>query len=513
MHIAFPGHFKDNEKMPAPKSIFLSKSQFTRGLQCHKSLWLLKYRKELQEKPDAALQARFDAGTEVGILAQQLFPGGAALQYENGISENILKTQQLLLSGTEIFYEATFRYDNVLAMVDILRKGENGWEIYEVKSSTETKDIFINDTAVQYYVVNGAGLKITKVFLVHLNSGYTRQGDLDLSALFAVDDVTDVTLSRQHSIPEQISDMRRDLDGGEPVIDIGPYCDDPYACDFKQYCWQRIPENSVFDIANLRSNRKFALYYGGIVHLRDIPADFSLSENMHIQVEAELTGREFINRERIRTFLAEISEPAGFLDFETFMEPVPSFDYQRPYQQIPFQYSLHVCEKGRISHAEFLGVPGTDPRPAFIRKLLDDTGACRTIIVYNQAFEVARLREMAGDFPKFADGIASVIERIVDLFTPFRNRDYYVREMHGSHSIKHVLPALVPDLGYEGLTIADGETAMLAYSGLLRIRDDAEREKIRRDLLAYCRMDTIAMVRIWEKLISTVEPKGQLRLF
>ena len=513
MHIAFPGHFNDNGNMPAPKSIFLSKSQFTRGLQCHKSLWLFKYRKELQEKPDAALQARFDAGTEVGILAQQLFPGGAALQYENGISENILKTQKLLLAGTEIIYEATFRYDNVLAMVDILRKGANGWEIYEVKSSTEAKDIFINDTAVQYYVVRGAGLDIAKVSLVRLNNGYTRQGELDLAALFAVDDVTAATLSRQHNIPGELSEMRRSLEGGEPAIDIGPYCDDPYACDFKQYCWQGIPENSVFDIANLRSNRKFALYYGGIVHMRDIPADFCLSENMQVQVEAELTGRKTINRERIGTFLAEISEPAGFLDFETFMEPVPSFDYQRPYQQIPFQYSLHVCEKGRLSHAEFLGAPGTDPRPAFMRKLLHDTAYCRTIIVYNQAFEAARLREMASDFPEFSDGIAALVERLVDLMIPFRNRDYYVREMHGSHSIKNVLPALVPELGYGNLAIADGETAMLAYSGLLKVSDAAEKEKIRRDLLAYCRMDTLAMVRIWEKLVSTAEPRGQLRLF
>jgi hypothetical protein len=499
--------------MYTPKSFFLSKSQFTRGLQCHKSLWLFKNRRDLQQKPDASLQARFDAGPAVGILAQQLFPGGTELEYKSGISKNILQTKELIASGTETVYEATFRHDNVLAMVDILRKGENGWEMYEVKSSTETKDIFINDTAIQYYIAKGTGLDVTRVFLVHLNNQYTRIGELDLQALFTVDDITELTLSRQDEIPRQLKDMRQSLEGGEPSIDIGPYCTAPYECDFKPYCWQHIPEYSIFDIANLRSNRKFALYYGGNLHLQDIPSDFSLSDNMQIQVEAELTGREFINSRNIKKFLSEISEPIGFLDFETFMEPVPSFDNQRPYQQIPFQYSLHVSENNKLTHHEFLGEPGVDPRQAFIEKLLEDTGPCRTILVYNQAFEVARLQEIAKIFPGFAKGIESIITRIIDLMAPFRNKDYYVRKMCGSHSIKYILPALVPGLSYDNLAIADGEMAMLSYARLIRMAAGDEKEKILQGLLEYCKMDTLAMVRIWEKLVSKTQPKGQLSLF
>jgi hypothetical protein len=512
-HIAFISFFKDNNNMQTSRPIFLSKSQFTRGLQCHKSLWLLKNRRDLQQKPDAALQARFDAGTEVGILAQQLFPGGTGLEYESGISKNIQKTQELIASGAETIYEATFRHDKVLAMVDILRKGKNGWEMYEVKSSTATKDIFINDTAIQYYVIKGTGLDVTRVFLVHLNNQYTRIGELDLQALFAVDDVTEPTLSRQADIRQQLGDMRQSLEGGEPSIDIGPYCTAPYECDFKSYCWQHIPEYSIFDIANLRSNRKFALYYGGVLHLQDIPSDFSLSDNMQIQVKAELTGRKFVNSRNIREFLSKISEPIGFLDFETFMEPVPSFDGQRPYQQMPFQYSLHISENGKPAHHEFLQATGLDPRQAFIEKLLEDTVSCRTILVYNQAFEVTRLQEIAKNFPEFAEGIESIIARIVDLMTPFRNKDYYIREMCGSHSIKYVLPAMVPDLSYDNLAIADGEMAMLAYASLSKMDDGDEKKKIRQDLLEYCRLDTLAMVRIWEKLVSITQPKGQLSLF
>ena len=494
-------------------SLFLSKSQFTRGLQCHKSLWLLKNRPELRAEPDAGLQARFEAGTEVGILAQQLFPGGVALEYNSGITKNISTTQELIASGAQTIYEATFRHDNVLAMVDILQKGPDGWELYEVKSSTETKDIFVNDTAIQYYVVTGAGISISRVFIVHLNNQYTRMGDLDLKKLFTIDDVTTLTLSRQADIPLQLADMRQAITGSEPLIDIGTYCNDPYECDFKSYCWQHIPECSIFDIANLRSNRKFALYYDGVLNLADIPPDVTLSDKMRIQVETELTGREVINKRNIREFLAAISEPVGFLDFETFMEPVPSFDSQRPYQQIPFQYSLHIYDDGKLRQHEFLGEPGRDPRRDFLEKLLADSQSCKTILVYNQSFEIARLQEMARDFPGFVKGIDSIIARIIDLMEPFRNKDYYVRAMCGSYSIKYVLPALVQGLDYDNLAIADGEMAMLAYARLAKLQDVKEKEKIKNGLLDYCRVDTLGMVKIWEKLTSMTQPKGQLSLF
>jgi hypothetical protein len=482
------------------KSQSLSKSLFTRGLQCHKSLWLYKFRPELRAKPDAALQARFDMGTEVGILAQELFPGGHGLSYDNGFSKNIKKTEELLAAGAKTIYEATFRYDDILVMVDILYKGPGGWEMHEVKSSTETKDIFINDTAIQYYVIKGAGLDLTGVFLIHLNNQYTRVGDLDLHTLFTIDDVTGFTVNRQADIPDQLAAMHHTLFGEEPQIDIGPYCTDPYECDFKSYCWQHVPACSIFDINKLRTNRKFALYYGGALQFAEIPADFKRSEKMQIQVEAELNDREFINKERIREFLGTITEPVGFMDFETFQEAVPSFDNQRPYQMIPFQYSLHIYEKGDMAHYEFLGTPGIDPRKKFIEHLIHDTESCSSILVYNQSFEISRLKDLAQVFPQYADEIGAIIDRIVDLMIPFRQKEYYVREMCGSHSIKYVLPALVPSLRYDDLEIGDGETAMLAYAQLNKMSNMFEIADTRKNLLEYCKLDTLGMVRIWEKL-------------
>ncbi len=484
------------------KANSLSKSLFTRGLQCHKSLWLYKFKPELRARPDARLQARFDTGTEVGILAQQLRPGGHALEYKSGIAKNINRTKELIAAGTETIYEATFRYDDVLVMVDILHKGPTGWELYEVKSSTETKDIFINDTAIQCYVVKGSGLDIGGVFLVHINNQYARTDELDLQGLFTIDDVTTYTVNRQPDIPGQIAEMRSTLQGSEPVIDIGPYCTQPYECDFKNYCWQHIPECSIFDINNLRANRKFALYYGGALHFSDIPADFRLSEKMQIQVDAELTGREYINWEHIRKFLDTIREPVGFMDFETFQEAVPSFDQQHPYQMIPFQYSLHIFNNGDLSHHEFLGTPGLDPRRKFIEQLITDTEPCATILVYNQSFEESRLKDLARYFQEYAGGIAAITEKMVDLMTPFRKKDYYVKEMCGSHSIKYVLPALVQDMSYDGMAIGDGEMAMLSYALMNGMDNMFDIADTRKNLLDYCRLDTLAMVKIWEKLLE-----------
>lgn len=486
--------------MSFKKSNGLSKSLFTRGLQCQKSLWLYKFRPELRKKPDASLQARFDTGNEVGILAQELLPGGKALTYENGFTRNIKKTTELINAGVETIYEATFRFDDILVMVDILHKGPNGWEIYEVKSSTETKDIYINDTAIQYHVVRGSGLDINSVFLVHINNQYTRIGELDIRTLFTIDDVTAFTVNRQADIPVQLADMRASLQGSEPDIDIGPYCDQPYECDFKEYCWQHIPECSIFDINNLRSNRKFALYHGGALHFADIPPDFKLSEKMQIQVDAELTGRQYINKAKIREFLETISEPVGFMDFETFQEAVPSFDNQRPYQMIPFQYSLHIYENEKLTHHEFLGTPGVDPRRKFIKQLIAETEPCTTILVYNQSFEESRLKELSISFPEYTDSVAALAEKLVDLMIPFRQKEYYVKEMCGSHSIKYVLPALVPELSYSSLAIGDGEMAMLAYAQISRMDNMFDISDTRQNLLEYCRLDTLAMVKIWEKL-------------
>ncbi len=287
-----------------------------------------------------------------------------------------------------------------------------------------------------------------------------------------------------------------------PEINIGPQCNDPYDCAFLGYCWKDIPEYSVFNIARLNTNKKFELFNSGIIKIEDVPGDYKLNANQRLQVDSEINKTSFMDKKGLKNFLDSLTYPLYFMDFETFMPAVPLYDDSRPYQQIPFQYSLHYQEdyKSELKHYEFLADAKGDPRIPFIEKLLKDTENEGDILVYNQAFEMSRLKEIARDFPQYANDIEERLSRIKDLMLPFQKKYYYTPEMKGSYSIKKVLPALVPELSYEGLEIAEGGAAMNAFESLIYETDEKVIQKTRKDLLEYCKMDTLAMVEIYNKL-------------
>ena len=289
-----------------------------------------------------------------------------------------------------------------------------------------------------------------------------------------------------------------------PDIKIGQQCDEPYPCSFLGYCWKDIPEYSVFNISNLKTDKKFELFNKGIINIEDIPDDYGLSSNQRIQVDVHKSNQTIIDSDNLKEFMSMINYPLYFMDFETFMPAVPLYDNSRPYQQIPFQYALFY-KKDKNSEAqfyEFLGNPSEDARISFINSLLKNSKKKGDIIVYNKSFETTRLKEIARDFPEYADEIEDRILRIKDLMIPFQKKYYYKPEMKGSYSIKYVLPALVPDLTYEGMPVADGGMAMIAYESLLYETDPQKIESIRNNLLAYCKLDTYGMVRILEELVK-----------
>jgi Domain of unknown function(DUF2779) len=485
----------------------LSKSQYIRGLQCTKSLWLYKHKRDLRTEPDAGQQSLFGSGTDVGVLAQQLFPGGEEIVFDHTeFDRNAARTADLIKNGFTTIYEATFIFDDVLVMADILHRGNDGWELYEVKSSTSVKDVYHNDIALQYYVISGAGLTISKAAIIHINNQYTRQGELDLPQLFTIAELLDTTITKQEEVKQELARIKAAVGKGStmPTMDIGPHCSDPYECDFSEHCWQHIPPKSVFTLSRMRSTNKFQLYENGIISFTDIPKEYPLITAQQMQVDAELNGTEHINRDGIKDFLMQLTTPAGYMDFETFMQAVPSFNNQRPYQQIPFQFSFHIDDgNSTLRHIEYLGEQGTDPRPEFIRQLLVATENIPVIVVYNRAFECRILNEQAKLFPDFQQEIDNLISRIVDLMVPFQNKDYYTKEMEGRYSIKLVLPALVPDMSYNNMLIGDGGAAMDAYAALQDMDDDVEIAKIREGLLKYCQLDTLAMFKIVETLRIT----------
>ena len=482
-------------------NLSLSKSSFIRGLQCHKSLYLYKHQPELRDEISALQQALFQSGTDVGIYAQKLFPGGVAIPFGKGtLSKQLSLTKSEIEKGTNTLYEAAFVHDNVFVKVDILHKGKMGWELYEVKSSTGEKDVYLDDVAIQYYVLKGAGLPVSKAFLVHINNKYVRKGKIDVKKLFEIIDCTKRVKNKQDSVKKELAKQKKMLEGDIPEIDIGKYCSAPYNCDFQGHCWQHIPENSIFDLRGHGVN-KFDLYKQGIVHLKDVPAD-SLNRNQGIQANATLKKKNVIDKDKIKKFIESLWYPLYFLDFETFDCAIPPYDNLRPYQKVPFQYSLDYLEKkgGKIGHYEYLAPPNTDPREEIITRLIKEIPQDACVLAYNMSFEKGVLKQLAEWFPKYKGKIDRIISNIRDLAAPFRSKDYYHYKMNGSFSMKIVLPILVPELSYDDMDICEGGMASEAYLKMCQSPDSTENEQIRKALLEYCGLDTLGMVRILEKL-------------
>ena len=450
-------------------------------------------------------KAIFQRGTDVGVFTQKLFPGGTTATegsppaYKKGLK----KTSELILQGGKIIYEAAFQFNEVLSIADIIVKEKNKWNIYEVKSSTSISETYLNDAALQYYVISNSGIEINDFSIIHINNQYIRKGELDINELFTIESVFDSILSLQNFVEENVERLKKVIKKREmPDIDIGEHCHNPYTCSFFNYCRKHIPEDSIFDFSGMHLKKKYELYRDGIIKLDDIPYDYSLNKNNGIQLDVYKSGEPLIDKDAIENFLSDLNYPLFYMDFETFQPAVPLFDNSKPYQQIPFQYSIHLKEKkgGELKHFESLAEPGDDPRVKFIEGLFKDTQGKGDVIVYNKAFEITRLKEIARDFPQYADEIEKLILRIRDLMIPFQRKYYYAPEMKGSYSIKAVLSALVPELSYDELKINEGGLASITFESLQTETDMMIIAETREQLLEYCKLDTLAMVRILEKL-------------
>jgi len=493
----------------------LSKSSFIKGLQCEKHLYLYKYHYGEMDEFSEMQKAIFQRGTDVGVLAQKLFPGGtdgtegSPPAYKKGLK----KTGELIQQGGKIIYEAAFQFNEILSIADIVVKNKNSisrrseakteWNIYEVKSSTSISETYLNDAALQYYVISNSGIKISNFSIIYINNQYIRNGELDINELFTIQSVIDSILPLQNFVEENVERLKEVISKREmPGIDIGEHCHNPYACSFFNYCRKHIPEDSIFDFSGMHLKKKYDLYRDGIIKLDYVPDDYSLNKNNGIQLDVYKSGEPLIDKEAIKDFLSDLNYPLIFMDFETFQPAVPLFDNSKPYQQIPFQYSIHLKDnkEGELKHFEFLAEPGGDPRRKFIEGLLNDARGKGDIVVYNKSFEITRLKEIARDFPEHSDEIEKFILRIKDLMIPFQRKYYYAPEMKGSYSIKAVLPSLVPELSYDELEINEGGLASITFESLQTEADMMIIAETREQLLEYCKLDTLAMVKILEKL-------------
>ncbi|EAJ5677268.1 DUF2779 domain-containing protein [Campylobacter lari] len=492
--------------------MFFSKSRYTRGTQCAKSLWLKTYKDEVLSTPENTSD-KFKTGNKVGELACELFPNGVKIEFEgSSFDEKYEQTKKLLENNQEVIYEATFCYDGILIMIDILQNTKDGMIINEVKSSTSLKDVYIDDCALQYYVLSNLNYKIKQVNLIHLNNEYYRGDFLDINQLFKFNDITDKVIQNQEEVRKNLKYFEEILSKNEePNIDIGTHCFDPYECDGYEYCWvkqRNLCENeNVFNISRLNANKKFELYQKNIINFKDIKDPSIFNENQQIQIKASLNKEIYINKENIKKFLDTLTYPIYHLDFETFMQAVPEFKGIKPYMQIPFQYSLHIDYKDKLEHKEFLSECGIDPRYELVKNLINDIPKDVCVLAYNASFEKGVIRNLALAFPKFCEHLLNIEKNIKDLMIPFQNKDYYHYKMQGSYSIKKVLPALIPDMeqAYKNLNlIHNGSEAMQSFEAMQNMNEN-ERKSYCQALLKYCKLDTLAMVKILKHLEELVK--------
>jgi hypothetical protein len=488
----------------------ISKSQYLQGRQCSKLLWLACNAHHFIPQPSARTEALFDQGREVGHLAQRLFPGGSEVGADiTDLPQAVALTQEALDLRRPLF-EAAFASRLACARCDILNPvGADGWDLYEVKSSTSAKPVYIHDLALQVRVMRDAGVNVRKQFVVYINTDFVRHGDLDPEQFFVREDVTDPVDDLLPAVGDNLDQMQKVIRLGDaPEVAIGEHCDNPRTCPLHDHCWSCLPVDNVFTLARIGA-KAFKLLEQGISSVRDIPADFKLSPTQQLQRQAVVTGEPHLDKAAITTFLKRLEYPVHYLDFETFAPAIPIFEDDDPFEPIPFQFSLHVQPAPGVkpAHVMFLAAGTGDPRRAFMERLRAVLGDHGSVVVYNAHFEKGVLSRCAELFPEFGSWVGSVKHRVVDLLTPFKSFSYYHPDQRGSASIKQVMPAIT-GRGYDELDIQEGATASTEF---VRVTfgdvSQAERQRVRRQLEVYCGRDSEGMVWIVEALRKLVSAR------
>ncbi len=474
------------------------------GLKCLKYMWYLANAREEIPEPDFSTKFMFNQEMLAAEYAKKLFPDGTDPGILKNIKQQIIRTVELLSERRPVF-EAAVSIDDLFSRADILKPAPgDAWDIIEVKSATHFKEEYIHNVAFQRYTFLSAGIKINNCYLAIINNQYIKQGRINPEKLFNIHDITEEVDGEMAAIPERVEKMLAILQKPDPPdINIGRHCDNPYTCPLKGKCWELMPKNHVFNLYG-NKGRALDLYEKGIHSIEEIPEGYDLSLKQEIQRECAITKKPSIDRGQIAAFLDKLIEPIYFFDFETYSTVLPIYDGTKPFHKIPFQYSIHVLEDlyGKPVHHDFLASGDGDPRRELLENLKNHLGDSGSIIVYYEFFEKGILNELAGDFPEYEDWVQSILPRIVDLFRPFRDFHYYDSVQRGSASVKNVLPAIT-DYSYKEMDIADGLSASVYFlyaCGHYKIGESCpapeEVEKIRRDLITYCRMDTGGMIHI-----------------
>lgn len=487
------------------KAAHLTKSLFQSGRQCRKRLWLEVRRRELMTW-DVAAQSRVDDGNYVGKLAREQFGvgfGDEQIQTPDSDFEKALAQTKALLAQPPthrpVLFEAAFEHAGVRIRIDAFMRFPMADRLIEVKAGSVPKDDYLWDCAIQTWVMRGAGRPVSLISLALVDKHFVYESEGDYRGLLTLDDCTEQVEALLPHVPALVADFKAVIAGPMPEVSTGRHCSKPYDCPFHKHCRAYEPPPPDYPIADLPSagvRLLASLRAAGFSDLREVPLG-ELKNPRHRRVaSAARTGTTYVSDD-FAPLLDWLDYPRYYLDFETISFVVPRWVNTRPNQQVVFQFSCHIEQSdGTLSHYEFLDITGNDPSSNVVLALLETMGQAGPILVWNKSFEVGRLEELAAMFPGHAKALHDLIERVVDLLDIYRDH-YYHRDMHGSWSVKKVLPTVAPELDYKTLAIGDGDMAQVAYRRAIAAETSAEAQQaIHKNLLAYCRQDTLAMVRL-----------------
>lgn len=499
--------------------MIINKSKYNAFCQCPKSVWLKEHKND-EFVFDKSVGDRMSSSIEICNLECKIFGKYIdvldKVEDKYNISKLADKTTELINKGVKVITKATFIYDDASCMVDLLKKDVNGYSIYATKSSTgPNHHNYIVDMAYQKYILEKCGINVVSTNVINVNTKYKYKGILNIKKLFKITNVDELVNNEIVNVENNISKLKEILKmTDEPNIGLNVGCHSPYSCGFWKYCSKCLPEQSIFDLYATSIQDKIKYFNKGIVTFEDIKnSDIKLSSMQEMQLEHGLNNMPtYINKEEVKKFLKGLLYPLYFLDFETVQLGIPRYKKFRPYQPTAFQYSLHYIEQegGKIHHTEFLANPCKDPRKLLAKKLYEDIPENACVLAYNKFFERDRLKDLAKLYPKLGKKLNVIAKNVKDLAEPFIEGYVYNKSMGNSTSIKNVLPALYPNdenLNYDNLSgIHNGNEAMTIFAKMKNMTEE-ERKDAEKELLEYCKLDTFAMVKIYDYLMDVSDSR------
>lgn len=488
--------------------MMLSKSEYMLFLKHPAWLWLKKHDKTKLPPVDEATQAIFDTGHLFESYAEQLFPGGVTLGFQNYDEYKSLpeRTGKALKDGAQTIFQGRFEHQQLTFICDVLQIVDGKTvDLIEIKSSAKAKIDHEFDLAFQMTVLEGLSYTVRKILVVHVNNSFVRDGEINPKDITAITDITEKVKAKRELTKKHIEQALQVANSGK-CPDISP----SYARlgSFSEWLaiyksLVKVEPGSIYDLCYVGAEKSGKLSAAGVTKLIDIPDDFKLSDKQAMQVKVSRLDEPVIDRGKIKEFLGSLRFPLYFFDYETLSCLVPYFDGMKPYKQYPFQYSLHILDSpdAELRHMEYLHSENSDPCLELTAALKDHIGEAGSVITWNMGFEKGCNDLIGAMYPEHKEFYEKLNSRIIDLMLPF-SKDYYVdKAFMGSASIKNVLPVLVPELSYKTLGIQEGATAQrLWMETVLDGKHDDEKEQILSDLREYCKLDTLAMVEIYKKL-------------